>query len=66
MKVREKVANAVFFSMFWGSGGSKRRLAKAAGAEQSGQMRDEKLHTVVVRSRFRSQNSKNASCSKHF
>ena len=27
--------------MFWGSGGSKSRLAKAAGAEPSGQMRDE-------------------------
>ena len=49
-------------TMPWGSGGSKSRLAKAAGAEQSGQMTDEKLHAVVVRSRFRSQNAKNASC----
>ena len=48
--------------MPWGSGGSKSRLAKAAGAEQSGQMTDEKLHAVVVRSRFRNQNAKNASC----
>ena len=39
-----------------GSGGSKSRLAKAAGAEQSGQMRDEKLHAVVARSTFRSEN----------
>ena len=30
--------------MICGSGGSKSRLAKAAGAEPSGQMRDEKLH----------------------
>ena len=34
--------------MIWGSGGSKSRLAKAAGAEPAGQMRDEKLHAVVV------------------
>ena len=32
------------------SGGSKSRLAKAAGAEPAGQMRDEKLHAVVARS----------------
>ena len=44
------------FSMRCGSGGSKSRLAKAAGAEQSGQMRDEKLHAVVARSTFRSEN----------
>ena len=40
--------------MIWGSGGSKSRLAKAAGAEPAGQMRDEKLHAVVARSTFRS------------
>ena len=34
--------------MIWGSGGSKSRLAKAAGAEPAGQMKDEKLHAVVV------------------
>ena len=43
--------------MIWGSGGSKSRLAKAAGAEPAGQMRDEKLHAVVARSTFRSQNA---------
>ena len=32
--------------MIWGSGGSKSRLAKAAGAEPAGQMRDEQLHAV--------------------
>ena len=45
--------------MICGSGGSKSRLAKAAGAEPSGQMRDEKLHAVVARSTFRSQNVQN-------
>ena len=42
--------------MICGSGGSKSRRAKAAGAEPAGQMRDEKLHAVVVRSTFASQN----------
>ena len=45
--------------MICGSGGSKSRLAKAAGAEPAGQTRDEKLHAVVVRSTFRSQNVQN-------
>ena len=40
------------------SGGSKSRLAKAAAAEPSGQMRDEKLHAVVARSIFGSQKCK--------
>ena len=35
-----------------GSGGSDRRLAKAAGAEVAGQMRHEKLHAAVARSTF--------------
>ena len=52
-----KVANHSVFPMTCGSGGSKSRLAKAAGAEPSGQMRDEKLRTVVARSTFRSQKS---------
>ena len=45
MQMREKVGksrNTV----------SKSRLAKAAGAEPAGQMRDEKLHAVVARSTF--------------
>ena len=45
--MREKVGksrNTVFFPMICGSGGSKSRLAKAAGAEPAGQMSDEKLH----------------------
>ena len=52
--------------MIWGSGGSKSRLAKAAGAEPAGQMRDEKLHAVVARSTFPSQNVQNTPASDHF
>ena len=52
--------------MIWGSGGSKSRLAKAAGAELAGQRRDEKLHAVVARSTFASQNVQNTWCSEHF
>ena len=52
-----KVAKHCVFPMICGSGGSKSRLPKAAGAEPSGQMRDEKLHAVVARSTFGNQNS---------
>ena len=52
--------------MICGSGGSKSRLAKAAGAEPAGQMRDEKLHAVVARSTFPSQNVQNTPLSDHF
>ena len=51
-----KVAKHGVFPMICGSGGSKSRLAKATGAEPTGQMRDEKLHAFVARSTFRSQN----------
>ena len=54
-----KVAKHCVFPMICGSGGSKSRLAKAAGAEPSGQMRDEKLHAVVARSTFPSQKCTN-------
>ena len=50
------------FPMMRGSGGSKSRLAKAAGAEPAGQMRDEKLHA----STFPSQNVQNTTASDHF
>ena len=69
MQMREKVGksrNTVFFQMICGSGGSKSRLAKAAGAEPAGQMRDAKLHAVVARSTFRSQNVKNTRGADHF
>ena len=52
--------------MICGSGGSKSRLAKAAGAEPAGQMRDEQLHAVVARSTFPSQNVQNTPASDHF
>ena len=61
-----KVANHCVFPMICGSGGSKSRLAKAAGAEPAGQMRDEKLHAVVARSTFASQNVQNTWVSEHF
>ena len=40
---REKVEKSLVFA----SGGSISRLAKAAGAEPPGQMRDEKLNAVL-------------------
>ena len=43
-----KVAKHFVFPRICGSGGSKSRLAKAAGKEPAGQMRDEKLHAVVA------------------
>jgi len=61
MQVGEKVR--CIFPMCCGPGGSKSRLAKAAGAEPSGQMRDKK---TVARSTFRSQHVKNTPCLGHF
>jgi len=61
-----KVAKHRVFPMICGFGGSKSRLAKAAGAEPSGQMRNEKLHAVVARSTFRSQNVQNTAGLRHF
>ena len=69
IQVREKVEksrNTVFFPMICGSGESKSRLAKAAGAEPAGQMRDEKLHAVVARSTFASEKANNTSRSEQF
>ena len=69
MQMREKVGKSrstVFFPMVCGSGGLKSRLAKAAGAEPSGQMRDEKVQAVVARSTFVSQKAKNTSRSDRF
>ena len=61
-----KVAKHCVFPMICGSGGSKSRLAKAAGPQPAGQMRDEKLHAVVARSTFRSENVQNTPWSEHF
>ena len=60
-----KVAIHCILPMIWGSGGSKSRLAKAAGAEPSRKMRDKKLHAVVARSTFGSSKAKNTSRSDH-
>ena len=56
----EKLRKTGFSNVFCGSGGSKSKLAKAAGAEPAGQMRDGKVHAVVARSTFPSQK-----CTKH-
>ena len=61
-----KVAIHCVFQMICGSGGSKSELAKAAGAEPCGQMRDEQLHAVVARSTCSSEKGKNTSRSEHF
>ena len=52
--------------MFCGSGGSKGRLAKAAGAEPARQMKGEKLHTVVARSTSASQRLQSSSGPENF
>ena len=52
--------------MICGSGGSKSRFAKAAGAEPAGHRSDEKLHAVVARSTFPSQNVQNTPGPDHF
>ena len=80
-----KVAKHRVFPMICGSGGSKSRLAKVAGAEPAGQTRNEKLHykthqlrttfgscdvekvhAVVARSTFRSQNVQNTPAPDRF
>ena len=54
------------FSMFCASAGSKSNLAKAAGAEVTFQLGNEKLHAAVARSTFASQNVQNTAFSDHF
>ena len=65
LQARDKVGESRNTVFFRGSGGSKSRLAKAAGVEPAGQMKDE-LHADVERSRFGSQNVQNSSASEHF
>ena len=45
---------------------TRREEKRGRGAEPAGQMRDEKLHAVVARSTFRSQNAQNTSRSDRF
>ena len=59
-----KVTIRCVFPMVCGSGGSKSNFA--AGAEPAGQMKDEKLHAIVARSTFRSQNVQSTPFSDHF
>ena len=59
------VTNRCVFSMI-GSGCSKSRLAKAAGAEVAVQQRNEKRHAAVLRSRFASENVQTTPGSEHF
>ena len=61
-----KVAKHCVFPVFCGSGVSQSRLAKAAGAETSRQMRHEKLQAVVARSRFGSEMYKAPHCRSTF
>ena len=64
----EKVGKSrftMFSPMIWGSGGSKSNLAKAAGAEPAGQMRDENS-SPLWRETFPSQNVQNTPFSDHF
>ena len=66
--MREKIGKSRFtvFLIICGSGGSKSRLAKAAGAEPAGQMRHEKVHAVVARSTFPSLTGQNTRGADHF
>ena len=61
-----KVTIHCVFPMICGSKGSKSNLAKAAGAEPSGQMRDKKLHAIEARSTFPSQKCQKPTVSDHF
>ena len=61
-----EVAKHCVFPLFCGSGGSKCRPAKAAGAETSGQMRNEKLHAVVAQRTIGSKKCQNTSGWDHF
>ena len=52
--------------MVCGSGGSKSRLAKAAGAEVAVQRTGEKWHAGVAKSTLASENGKKLTVSEHF
>ena len=68
IQVREKVGksrNTVFSNDLWLLRVTS-RLARAAGVEPAGQMRDKKLHAVVERSTFASQNVQNTWVSDRF
>ena len=52
--------------IFCDSRRSKSRLVQAAGAESSGQMRDEKLNAIVARSTFASEKAEKISRADNF
>ena len=69
MQVREKIGKSrftVFFQWFVAPEGRKVTSLKRRDAEPSGQMRNEKLHAVVARSTFPSQNAQSTSASEQF
>ena len=66
MRKGREVAKHCVFPVFCGAGRAKSRLAKAAGAEPAGQMKDEKWHAVVAGSTFRSKQCQNTAGSEHF
>ena len=54
----KKIAKHCAFPPLHGSGGSKSRLATAAGAGPSRRMRNQKVHAAVARRKCESQDSK--------
>jgi len=58
LNVRE-VTKCCVFSMIRGSGQSKSRPVKAAGAEVGAERINQKLHAAVAKSRFGSENAQN-------
>ena len=69
MQVREKIGKSrftVFVQWFVAPEGRKVTSLKRRDAEPSGQMRNEKLHAVVARSTFPSQNAQSTSASEQF
>ena len=60
-----KSRNHCVFPMICEPGASKSGLAKAAGEEPPGQMRNEKLHAAVAQSAFWSQNVQITPCFHH-
>ena len=61
-----KVAKRCVFQCCVGSGGSKSRLTKAAGAEPARQFKDEKVLAVVARITFWRKKWQNTSGSNNF
>ena len=65
LNVRE-VTKCCVFSMIRGSGQSKSRPVKAAGAEVGAERINQKLHAAVAKSTFGSEHAQNKRCLDHF